>query len=52
LFRFKAKQWISYAKRTGSEAKRSEKSEAKRNKRREAKETKQIKLKLIYFKAK
>jgi hypothetical protein len=40
LFRFEAKQLISYAKRKGMEAKRSEKGEAKQNERSEAKETK------------
>jgi hypothetical protein len=49
LFRFEAKQWISYAKRKGSEAKRSERSEKKEKS--QPKETKRIKEK-IYFKAK
>ncbi len=48
-FRLEAKWWISYAKRKGGEAKRSEKSEAKRNKRSEVKETKRNKLNTIYF---
>jgi hypothetical protein len=49
LFRFEAKQWISYAKRKGSEAEQSEKRETKEKS--QPKETKLIG-KNIYFKAK